>query len=107
LGKGDVLFQLEIFCGKRKPEMTKRRNLDREGLEVYLLNLLLAYRPLFQISGLLLFVTSVVALSFSPFVSVITLGVAICLVILSYSYQAILYLAKFGAWVGTIGKNKD
>jgi hypothetical protein len=87
--------------------MTKRRNLDREGLEVYLLNLLLAYRPLFQISGLLLFVTSIVALSLSPIVGVITLGAAIYLVIISYSYQAILYLAKLGAWLGTIGKNKD
>jgi hypothetical protein len=87
--------------------MTKRRNLDREGLEVYLLNLLLAYRPLFQISGLLLFVTSIVALSLSPIVGVITLGAAIYLVILSYSYQAILYLAKLGTWLGTIGKNKD
>lgn len=31
--------------------MTKKGNLEREKAESYLLNLLLAYRPVFQISG--------------------------------------------------------
>ena len=85
--------------------MTKRRNLDREGLEIYLLNLLLAYRPILQISGLLFLITSVVALALSPIGGSIALGVAILLVTLSYSYQATLYLAKVGAWLGTIRVN--
>lgn len=33
--------------------MTKKGKLDREKAEIYLLNLLLAYRPVFQISGFL------------------------------------------------------
>ena len=85
--------------------MTKRRNLDREGLEVYLLNLLLAYRPMLQISGLLFLVFSVVALSLSPIVGSIALGMGIFLVTLTNSYQVTLYLAKLGAWLGTLGKN--
>ncbi|KPL06212.1 hypothetical protein AMJ86_09415 [bacterium SM23_57] len=87
--------------------MAKRRNLDRESLEVYLLNLLLAYRPIIQISGLLFLMTSVFALSMSPVVGLITLGIAIFLVMVSFSYQATLYLAKLGAWLGTLRMEND
>jgi hypothetical protein len=87
--------------------MTQRRNLNRESLEVYLLNLLLAYRPMIQISGLLILISSVFALSMSPIVGLITLGVAILLVLVSCSYHATLYLAKIGAWLGTIRMNND
>lgn len=87
--------------------MAKRRNLDRESLEVYLLNLLLAYRPIIQISGLLFLMTSVFALSMSPAVGLIALGVAIFLLLVSFSYQATLYLAKLGAWLGTLRMEND
>lgn len=82
--------------------MKQRRNLDREGLEVYLLNLFLAYRPLLQISGLLLLVYAILALTTTVIVGSVALVAAIFLVILANSYQAIQYMAKIGAWVGTI-----
>ena len=82
----------------------KRRNLDREGLEVYLLNLLLAYRPLFQISGLVCLIFSVAMFSISPITGSLPFIAAVILLLISYSYQATLYLAKLGAWLGTLGK---
>jgi hypothetical protein len=84
--------------------VTKRRNLDREKLELYFIYLLLAYRPLLRISGLLLLLYSIGALPINPKSGCIALAVAIVLVLPSYSYQVTLYLAKIGAWVGTIGK---
>ena len=81
-----------------------RRNLDREGLEVYLLHLLLAYRHLLQISGLLLLVYAVLAASASLVVGGIALSVALFLLLCANWYPAVQGLAKFGAWLGTIGK---
>ncbi len=86
--------------------MKKRRNLDREGLEIYLLNLLLAYRLLLQISGLILLVFAIFAFTISPVAGFITLVRAIFLVSMIYSYQATAYVAKFGAWLGTISKKE-
>jgi uncharacterized membrane protein len=86
--------------------MKHRRNLDREGLEVYLVNLLLAYRPLFQLSGFIIFVYALVVMAFSITISIIAFVVAIFLGLVSYSYQLTLSLAKIGAWLGTIGKNR-
>jgi hypothetical protein len=85
--------------------MTKRRNLDRERLEVYYLHLLLAYRPIFQIGAFIVLVFSVAALWLSTIVSSVALGLAIFLVLLSYSYPVALYLAKMGAWMATVWKN--
>lgn len=84
--------------------MKQRRNLDREGLEVYLGNLLLAYRSIFQICGLICFVYSIAALSFSVAVGILALVVAFMLGLLSYSYPVTRYTAKVGAWLGTIRK---
>lgn len=84
--------------------MKPRRNLDREGLEVYLLNLLLAYRPMLQISGLLLLIYAVLVLPTSHIVGGIALGAAVFLVITANWYPAIQTLAKIGAWVGTLRK---
>lgn len=87
--------------------MTKRRNLDREKLELYFTYLLLAYRPLLRISGLLLLLYSIMALSIYPKSVGVALAVAIVLILPSYSYQVTLYLAKIGAWVGTLGKKNS
>lgn len=87
--------------------MTKRRNLDRERLEVYLAHLLLAYRPIFQTSGWVILVYSVVAFLLSPVGGSVAFGVAIFLVLLSSSYEMTVYLAKVGAWIGTLGRHDD
>jgi hypothetical protein len=87
--------------------MTKRRQLDRERLEIYYLQLLLAFRPFIQISCLLLLVYSIPALLLSPQVGTVALGLAIFLVVITTSDQAALYLAKLGAWMGTVWKKDD
>ena len=87
--------------------MTKRRNLERERLEVYLLYILLANRQLFRICGLLILLYSIVALLILPESGKVTLGLAILLNIPFYSYQGTVYLAKIGAWVGTFGKKNS
>jgi len=84
--------------------MTKRRNLDREALEVYLLHLLLAFRPVFQIIGLLLLIYAVAALSLSLRVNFIALGLAFFLLLASTFFPLTLFMAKLGAWVGTLRK---
>jgi hypothetical protein len=87
--------------------MTKRRNLDREKLELYYIYLLLAYRPLLRISGFLLFLYSMLTMSIYPISACVALGAAIVLFFPAYSYQGTVYLAKICAWVGTIGKKKS
>jgi len=87
--------------------MSKKRNLDKEGLEVYFLNLLLAYRPLLQIYGIILIIFSVVIISNSPTASFITLSLGVILILTVYSYKATLIIAKFGAWLGTAFHNGD
>jgi hypothetical protein len=87
--------------------MPERRNLDRERLEVYFVYVLLAYRPIFRISGLLIVVYSILVFSVSPIVGGAALGLAITLVVPTFSFQATLYLAKIAAWTGTLLKNKD
>ena len=85
--------------------MAKRRNIDRERLEIYLLHWLLAYRPILLIGGLFVLAYSIIALFLSPIAGCITLGLAILLLLPSHSDQVTLYLAKVGAWLGTIKGN--
>jgi hypothetical protein len=87
--------------------MAKQRNLDREGLEVYLLYLLLAYRPFLQICGVLFLVFSALGFTFSPAAGGIVFILALLLITLTYSYNAVVYAAKFGAWLGTIRRVKE
>jgi hypothetical protein len=82
--------------------MTKRRNLDRERLEVYYTTILLAYRPIIQICAWILMLYALAALAIFKTAGLVALGLAIIFLLLSYSYQLTLYLAKFGAWIGTI-----
>ena len=104
LTRGSIVIIKEINT-KRKCEMPERRNLDRERLEVYFVYVLLAYRPIFRISGLLIVVYSIIVFSVSPIVGGVALGLAIFLVVPTFSFQATLYLAKFAAWTGTLFKN--
>jgi len=87
--------------------MTKKRDLDREKLELYYIYLLLAYRPLLRISGFLLLLYSILTLSINPISGCIALVVAIVLFLPSFSYHVTVYLAKIGAWVATIGKKNN
>jgi hypothetical protein len=87
--------------------MSNRRRLARERLEIYLVHLLLVYRPLIQISGLLLLAYALAAIFIEPLVGNAVLLPAIFLLLLSNSYNVALYTARLGAWLGTLGRQDD
>ena len=87
--------------------MSKKRKLDREGLEVYLLNLLLAYRPLLFICGIFLLFYAIGVLSKTFMLGLATLLPPIFLLLLCFSYQLTLSTAKFGAWLLTFLPRKS
>ncbi len=87
--------------------MSNRQRLARERLEIYLVHLLMAYRPLVFIVGLLLLLYSIASLFASPLVGFASLIPASYLLLLSTLYPVILYTARLGAWVGTLGREKD
>jgi hypothetical protein len=87
--------------------MFNRQRLRREKLEIYLVHLLMAYRPLIFIVGLFLLVYSLVSLFYNPLVGFASLVPALYLLLLSNSFPATLYTARLGAWIGTLGREKD
>lgn len=87
--------------------MVRKRNLKRESLEVYLLYLLMGYRPMFNISGLLLLICTIFAWRISRLAGNISLVIAALLQFVAYSDGFVRFLAKAGAWIGTIGKKDD
>lgn len=88
-------------------DMPQKRNLKRESLEVYLLYLLMGNRPMFNICGMLLLVCSVFARRVSLLAGNISLLVAVLLLLAVYSDRFIRFLAKAGAWIGTIRSSND
>jgi uncharacterized membrane protein len=82
--------------------MSNRRRLARERLEYYLIYLILAYRRLIWIVGLLLLVYALAIIVASPFAGTATLLPAIFLILLGNSFNMALYTARFGAWIGTL-----
>jgi len=87
--------------------MFNRRRLARERLEIYLLHLLLAYRRLIWIGGLLLSVCAIISLLASPLVGIATMVPAVFLSLLGSSYNFALYTARLGAWIATLCRNED
>jgi hypothetical protein len=86
--------------------MSNRQRLARERLEIYLVHLLMAYRRLIFIVALFIFLYCIVMLFIIPIVGFASLVPALYLLLLSHSYPVILYTAKLGAWIGTLG-NQD
>ena len=87
--------------------MSNRRRLARERLEIYLLHLLLAFRPLIFVAGMLLLVYAIIALVASSLAGFASLVPALFLLLLSSSYNVALYTARLGAWVATLGRHED
>jgi hypothetical protein len=87
--------------------MSNRRRLARERLEIYLVHLLLAYRRLIFILGLLLLVYAVVFLFINSLVGFASLVPAVYLLLLSNSYPVTLYTARLGAWIGTLWRHEE
>jgi hypothetical protein len=87
--------------------MSNRRRLARERLEYYLVYLILAYRRLILIVGLLLLVYAIAIMVASPLTGIATLLPAIFLLLLGNSYNIVVYTARFGAWIGTLWRHDD
>jgi len=96
----------------KKPVHTRkiksnRRRLARERLEIYLVHVILAYRQLLLICGLLLLVYAIAVVFIAPLVGFAILVPAVFLLMLSNSYNVALYTARLGAWIGTLGRYDD
>jgi len=87
--------------------MSNRRRLARERLEIYLVHLLLAYRRLAFILGLLLLMYAIIFLFINPLVGFASLVPAFYLLLLSNSYPVTLYTARLGAWIGTLWRHEE
>jgi hypothetical protein len=87
--------------------MSNRRRLARERLEIYLVHLLLAYRRLLFIFALFMLAYTVVIMFIKPVLGMISLIPALYLLLLSSSYHVVLYTARLGAWIGTLGRQED
>ncbi len=81
--------------------MSNRRRLERELLEYYLVYLILAYRRLILIVGLLLLAFGITTIFVNRIVGFAALLPAIFLLLLSNSYNAVVYTAQLVAWIAT------
>lgn len=87
--------------------MSNRRRLARERLEIYLVHLLLMYRRLILVVGLLLLVYALVAMFINQTVGFATLIPAVFLLLMGNSYNAVLYTARLGAWIATLWRHDE
>ena len=87
--------------------MSNRRRLARERLEIYLVHLLMAYRPLIFIAGLLLLIYAIIVLFINRVVGFAALLPALYLLLTGSSYKVVLCTARLGAWIGTLWRHED
>lgn len=87
--------------------MSNRRRLERELLEYYLVYLILAYRRLILIVGLLLLAFGITTIFVNRIVGFAALLPAIFLLLLSNSYNAVVYTAQLVAWIATPWRQED
>jgi len=87
--------------------MSKRRRLAREQLEYYLVYLILMYRRLILNVGLFLLVFAIATIFLNRIAGFVALILAIFLLLLSNSYNAVVYTARLGAWIGTLWRQED
>lgn len=87
--------------------MTNRRRLARERLEYYLTYLILAYRRMILIVGLFVLAYAIATMFVNPLAGGVILLPAIFLLLLSNSYNAVVYTARLGAWIGTLWRHDE
>ena len=87
--------------------MSNRRRLARERLEYYLVYLILAYRHLILIVGLLLLVFAIAIIFLNRIAGFAALLPVIFLLLLGNSYNVVVYTARLGAWIGTLWRYDD
>ena len=87
--------------------MSNRLRLARERLEIYLVHLILMYRRLTLIVGLLLLAYAVTTRFVNQVAGFAALFPAIFLLLLGNSYHAVVYTARLGAWIGTLWQHDE
>ena len=87
--------------------MSNRRRLARERLEYYLVYLILAYRRLVLIVGLLLLVFAIAIIFLNRIAGFAALFFSVFLLLLGNSYNIVIYTARLGAWIATLGRQED
>lgn len=87
--------------------MSNRRRLARERLEYYLVYLILAYRRLILIVGLILLAYALMAVFINPLMGYAILLPAIFLLLMSNSFNVLLYTARFAAWMATLWMHEE
>jgi len=87
--------------------MSNRRRLAHERLEYYLVYLILAYRRLILIVGLILLVYAIATIFLNQIAGLAALFPSIFLLLLGNSYNAVVYTARLGAWIGTLWRYDD
>jgi len=87
--------------------MSNRRRLARERLEYYLVYLILAYRRLILIVGLLLLVFAIANIFLNRIAGFAALFPAIFLLLLGNSYNVVVYTVRLVAWIATLWRQED
>jgi hypothetical protein len=87
--------------------MSYRHRLRRESLEIYLVHLILANRPLILIFGLLLLAYASLIMFTHFLASILILIPAIFLLVLYHSFSLVLFIARLLAWLETLWGNED
>jgi hypothetical protein len=80
------------------------RHTDRERWEIYLLQILLATRPILFAVALILLLYAGAAMFAYPIISGVVFGLSLLLFAIVFSDQVSVYVARFGAWLATVGK---
>jgi hypothetical protein len=87
--------------------MYNRRRLMQERLQVYLVTVILKYRKLIMITGLLLLAYALAIVFTLPLASYAVLLPAVFLLLLCSSYKVVVITARLGARIGTLwGKDE-
>jgi len=87
--------------------MSNRRRLARERLEYYLVYLILAYRHLILIVGLILLVYAIATIFLNRIAGFAALLPVIFLLLLGNSYNVVVYSARLVAWIATLWRQED
>lgn len=88
----------------RQKDQRSKRDLDREGLEVYLVYLLMAARSWLAAGGALLTVYAAALSRISTLAASIAFGFSLLLFMMAVSFKFVQWIAHFAAWIGTRGK---
>jgi hypothetical protein len=87
--------------------MSNRRRLARERLEIYLVHLLLMYRPLTWVCGILLLVYALLIMIARPLSGLLVLLPALYLLLLGNYFGVVLQTAKLVAWIAALWRYDD